>query len=188
MSEDKYGIAAFHEDRLRARALGDPWADLCVAASIDGESARLRVLVLRDLAHGLGVFYNGHSPKARQLDQQPRTELLTYYDSIKVQYRLGVELKPVPRKIIESHWPFRPQASKQLDWLYEELPQGSPIDPSKSLQSLLTEKEIHTHPPPGASGAMLEIRSIDRLRLKPDGAHDRYFFDVVSGTGSRLVP
>ena len=188
MSKDTCGIAAFQEDRLRARALGDPWADLCVAASIDGESARLRVLVLRDLADGLGVFYNGHSPKARQLDQQPRTELLTYYDSIKVQYRLGVEFRPVSRETIEGHWPLRPQVSKQLDWLYEHMPQGSPIDPSKSLQSLLSETESHTLPPPGASGAMLEIRSIDRLHLKPDGAHERCFFDVVSGTGSRLVP
>lgn len=188
MSKEKYGVAAFHQDRLRARELGDPWADLCVMASIEGESARLRVLVLRNLAEGLGVFYNGHSPKAHQLDQHPQTELLTYYDSIKVQYRLGVELRPVSREIIEIHWPLRPQVSKQLDWLYERLPQGSPIDPSKSLQSLLLETEFHTHPPPGASGAMLEIRSIDRLRLNPDGAHERDFFDMGSGIGSALVP
>lgn len=188
MSVGKDGIAAFHEDRRRARALGDPWADLCVAASIDGESARLRVLVLRELAEGLGVFYNGHAPKARQLDRQPQTEILAYYDSIKVQYRLGVEFRPLSRETIECHWPRRPQVSKQLDWLYERAPQGSPIKPSESLQSLLAETGSHPHPPPGASGAMLEIRSIDRLRLHADGAHERYFFDVSSGTGRALVP
>ncbi len=188
MIDAKSPLEWFQQDRLRARESGDPWADLCVMASIEGDSARLRVLVLRDLADGLGVFYSGHSPKARQLDQHPQTELLTYYESIKVQYRLGVALRPISREIIEFHWPRRPQVSKQLDWLYEHLPQGSPIDPSKSLQSLLAGTESHTHPPPGASGAMLEIRSIDRLHLNADGAHERYFFDVGSGTGAALVP
>lgn len=188
MSNDKHSIEVFHEDRARARALGDPWADLCVMASIHDEMARLRVLVLRDLADGLGVFYNGHSPKARQFDLHPQSELLTYYDSIKVQYRLGVRLHPLPREIIESHWPRRPEISKQLDWLYERLPQGSGIDPSKNLQMLLAETDSRLHPPPGASGALLELVSIDRLRLKPDGAHERYFFDLDEGTDIALVP
>ena len=155
---------------------------------MNSRSARLRVLVLRDLADDLGVFYNGHSPKAAQFAQNPHVELLTYYDSIKVQYRLGVDLRPLSREVIETHWPLRPELSKQLDWLYEQLPQGSPIDASKSLHSLLAEAETHTHPPPGASGAKLHITSIDRLRLNPDGAHERYYFDVDSGAGSALVP
>ena len=188
MSAARDSIPQFQEDRDQARRLGDPWADLCVVASLEDGLARLRVLVLRDLQDGLGVFYNAHSPKAGQLNKHPRSEILSYLDSIKVQYRLCVEFRPLPREIIETHWPRRPEVSKQLDWLYERIPQGSVIDSGSSLASLLKDTHAKDTPPPGASGALLEILSLERLHLKPDGAHQRELFEMASGTRSLLVP
>ncbi len=181
-------IEALHADRLYARDMGDPWASLCVLASVEGESARLRVLVLRDLPEGLALFYNTHSPKARQMRHQPHTELLTYYHSIQVQYRLQAELRPLPAGTINTHWPHRPAVSKQLDWLHERWPQGSPLDSSDSLDALLADTDSKAYPPPGASGALLQLLSIDRLRLRADGAHERHLFDVASGRLTSLIP
>lgn len=181
-------LRAFRSDREKARALGDPWADLCVLASVDEGSGRLRVLVLRELGDELGIFYNAHSPKAHQIDASPHSELATYFDSIKVQYRLAAQLLPMPRSIIETHWPKRPAVSKKLDWLYERMPQGSPIDPSSSLDQLLEDSQAQDTPPPSASGALLRVLTLERLLLNPDGAHRRELFDVVSGTQELLVP
>ena len=189
-------IGQFLIDRERARTAGDPWAELCVLASLDGTWPRLRILVLRDLAGGLGVFYSGHSSKAIQLAQSPHTELLTYWDSIKVQYRLSVKLAPLSRDIIETHWPRRPPVSKALDWLYETVPQGSVIDADTSLEELLAQnisKNISKNmakslPPPGATGAMIEVISLERLELQPDGKHVRERFDQTTGAHQTLVP
>lgn len=181
-------LETFYSDREKARALGDPWADLCVLASVDEGFGRLRVLVLRELGGDLGVFYNGHSPKARQIDASGHVELLTYFDSVKVQYRLAARLLPMPRSIIETHWPKRPAVSKKLDWLYERMPQGSPISPSSSLEQLLEESQAQEMPPPGASGTLLRVLTMERLLLSPDGAHRREMFDVIEGTRQLLVP
>ena len=181
-------IGQFFVDRERARAAKDPWAELCVLASMDGACPRLRILVLRDLNDGLGVFYNANSSKAEQLAKTPHTELLTYWDCIKVQYRLCVALVPLPREIIESHWPRRPQVSKALDWLYEKQPQGSVIAPGQSLDDLLEQEEARDHPPAGASGAMLEVLSLERLQLQADGKHLREKLDQATGIHERLVP
>ena len=181
-------IEYFYADRELARAEGDPWAELCVLASLDVTCPRLRILVLRDLGDGLGVFYNAHSAKARQLRTTPETEVLTYWDSLNVQYRLCVTLAPMPREVIESHWPRRPQVSKALDWLYEEMPQGSVIEGDQSLDGLLVQNKAKAIPPPGASGAILTVRSVDRLQLRTDGRHLRERFDGTTGVRERLVP
>ncbi len=181
-------IGQFFVDRERARAAEDPWAQLCVLASLDGTCPRLRILVLRDLAGGLGVFYSGHSSKAKQLELTPQTELLTYWDSIKVQYRLCVMLAPLSREVIDTHWPRRPAISKALDWLYETVPQGSVMDAEQSLDALLAQSGAEESPPPGASGAMIEIVSLERLQLQADGKHLREHFDLATGARKTLVP
>ncbi len=181
-------IGQFFVDREEARANKDPWAELCVLASLDGTCPRLRVLVLRDIAGGLGVFYSGRSSKASQLELTPQTELLTYWDSIKVQYRLWATLMPVAREVIDAHWPRRPPISKALDWLYETKPQGSVMDAEQSLDALLSQSEAKETPPPGASGAMLEIVSLERLQLHADGKHLRERFDQATGARETLVP
>ncbi len=181
-------IGQFLADRDRARAAKDPWAELCVLASLDRTCPRLRILVLRDLDGGLGVFYSEHSSKAGQLVLTPQTELLTYWDSIKVQYRLCVTLAPMPREVIDTHWPRRPAISKTLDWLYETKPQGSVIESDRSLDQLLAQSDAKDVPPPGASGAMIHIVNMERLQLQADGKHLRERFDQTTGARETLVP
>ena len=181
-------IGQFFVDRERARAAKDPWAELCVLASLDDDCPRLRILVLRDLDVGLGIFYSAHSSKAAELANTPHTELLTYWQAIKVQYRLCVTLTPLPREVIDTHWPRRPPVSKALDWLYETHPQGGVIDTDDSLDNLLEQSEAREFAPPGASGAMIEIVSLERLQLDAEGRHLRERFSQAEGHRERLVP
>ncbi len=63
-------LQRLREDRARARALQDPYADLCALATVDVRShPQVRTLVLRDLDNGLAVFVNATSPKWRTMNR-----------------------------------------------------------------------------------------------------------------------
>ena len=62
-------VALLKEDRDEAHLRADPWASLCVLATVTPEGTpQARVLVLRDLDPGLGIFINASSPKHHQIE------------------------------------------------------------------------------------------------------------------------
>ena len=57
-------LRRLREDRIRARGLNDPYAELCALATVDsGRNPQVRTLVLRDLDDRLAVFVNASSPR-----------------------------------------------------------------------------------------------------------------------------
>ena len=69
-------LVTFKADRDRAREAGDPMANLCTVANLDGEGVvQQRTLVLRDVGEDLGIFVNATSPKWPHL--QTRCSVLT---------------------------------------------------------------------------------------------------------------
>ncbi len=178
-------LALLNSDRVRARAADDPSAGLCALAlaTPDGQPS-VRTLVLRDVEdRSLTLFVNQTSPKWAAIEGGARCELLVYYASVDVQYRVSGPLTPLSRDIIETNWPHRPTPAKYLDYVYaHRAGQSTPIRDRGTLLDHVREltaeyPEDSLRPPPSAAGLVLLAERVDRLDLSsPDRIHDRQLF------------
>jgi pyridoxine/pyridoxamine 5'-phosphate oxidase len=175
-------LALLADDRTRARDAGDPWANLCVVATVDAQqNPQARVVVLRDLERRFAIFINGTSPKHQQLALSRRHAVLVYLASLGVQYRLTVLYEPVPEAIVHASWSERPRIPKVMDWLYEHFrPQSSQID---SRDVLMDEYAVldrrladDVAAPARALGYYLLVEEVERLELAGDRPHARVQF------------
>lgn len=192
-------IAALKADRAQARVNGDAMAGLCTLATVDNGEPQARILVLRDVADELALFFNATSPKARQVPQSETVTVLVYLPSLNRQYRLRATLARIPTDIVHDSWQLRPTAPKQLDWLYGQWPQGSVVESRAALlDGLATIGRTETTgaldtsvAPDSAIGYFVRARRVERLDLnQPDGVHDRRRY-VLAGAGWQervLVP
>jgi pyridoxamine 5'-phosphate oxidase len=184
------------DDRMKARAAGDPWAGLCVLATVDaiGEP-QARVLVLRDLDARLALFINGTSPKQAELQFARRHAVLLFLATLGVQYRLSAELEPLPSEIVRRSWLDRPRIPKVVDWLYEhDHPQSSAAPSRDHLDRRFAELDerlpSEIEAPPNALGYYLNVERLERLELTNDRVHSRRRFER-SGTSwsmTELIP
>lgn len=179
-------LQQLRDDRALARTRSDPMANVCSFATVSRLGAEVRTLVLRDIGDQLAVFYSATSPKAKELSEQARAQALIYLPSVGVQYRLWLRPRQVARELLEKHWPLRPIAAKQLDWLYNlQTPQSAPITDRVALRAAITqvasdERASMTTPPPAAIGCFLDPDRIERLRLDDsDPPHDRRLYELV---------
>ncbi|SUZ57363.1 uncharacterized protein METZ01_LOCUS10217, partial [marine metagenome] len=162
-------------DREKARSNGDPWADLCVVATIspDGQP-RSRVLVLRSLDDQLALFFNDSSPKSAEFSQTESLSVLLYLHVPKVQYRLTAAFTEVDPNVVAQNWKLRPPVPRKLDWLYETRPQSSSVPSRETLLDALDRIPESTTAPATARGYILVPTEIERLDLdQPNGVHDR---------------
>ena len=189
-------VLLLNADRKEAQQRADPWASLCVLATVTPEGTpQARVLVLRDLDPGLGIFINASSPKHYQIEAGGAAGLLIYLASIGVQYRLEAELAAIPPETIRSAWDLRPEIPKVMDWLYEtRVPQSSALDSRDALLTLY-EDVRGTLPddlvaPAGATGYRIEPSRIERLKLSGDRVHERDLYEASNEgwTHRVLVP
>ena len=82
----------------------------------------------------------------------------------------------LPATHIAESWQLRPDMPKHLDWLYEQIAQGSAVEDREDLLA-----QLNTAPrpeplvaPPNARGLLLLPQSIERLDLnQTDGVHER---------------
>jgi len=165
-------------------------ANLCVLATVSGGEPQARTLVLRDVEARLGVFFNGTSPKAREIAESASVAVLIYLPSQAVQYRLRCVLQAIPAAIIRDSWQLRPPVPKRMDWLYEDRPQSTAIDSRAQLAALLQGRRADAAPQ-SALGFYLLEKAVERLRLdQPDGIHDRrrYTPDAAGWREEVLVP
>ena len=171
------------DDRMKARAAGDPWASLCVLATVDAAGEpQARVLVLRDLDARLALFINGTSPKQAELQFARRHAVLLFLSTLGVQYRLSAELQPMPSEIVCRSWLDRPRIPKVVDWLYEhDHPQSSAAPSRDHLDRRFAELDerlpAHIEAPPNALGYYLNIERLERLELANDRVHSRRRFE-----------
>ena len=190
-------VALLKEDRDEAHRRADPWASLCVLATVTPEGTpQARVLVLRDLDPGLGIFINASSPKHHQIESCGTASVLIYLASVGVQYRLEeAGLSAIDPETIRSGWNLRPDIPKVMDWLYEtRVPQSTPLDSRDALLTLY-EDVRGTLPedlvaPAGATGYRIEPSRIERLQLSGDRVHERDLYETSNEgwTHRVLVP
>ena len=176
------------EDRVRARALQDPYAELCALATVDSRNhPQVRTLVLRDLNDRLGVFVNASSPKWPSME---RVGALIYLDSLGVQYRLNCTTDAVPAELVRASWQLRPDTPKRLDWFYEQRTQSSELSDRDQLLEELAAGKIPDPlvAPESARGLYLIPWQIERLDLNSgDGVHDRRRWRLEDGAWRERV-
>jgi len=189
-------VALLRSDRARAREARDPWANLCVLATVDADNIpQARVVVLREIEHRLAVFVNGTSPKCAEMQRSTHQAVLLYLASLAIQYRLRVAFEPVPTAIVHTSWLERPRIPKVMDWLYEHVQaQSTPLESRQQLLDHFGHVDEHLSDdataPPNAVGFYLSIDRIDRLELSGDRPHSRTVFEQTP-TGwhtTTLVP
>jgi pyridoxamine 5'-phosphate oxidase len=184
------------EDRRAAAEARDPWANLCVLATVDVDGVpQARVVILRDLESQIGIFVNSTSPKYAELMRLQRVTAVTYLASRSVQYRLGATLSRIDPTIMRTNWQQRPAIPKVMDWVYSTRAAQSSALPSREALVALHDAvaaEIGTdaQAPHTAVGFYLEIDAVDRLELANDRVHDRRrYTKTESGWGEEvLVP
>ena len=178
-------LALLTDDRRKARAANDPWANLCVLATVDARhEPQARVVVLRDLEQRFAVFINGTSPKHSELGLSARHTVLVYLSSLGVQYRLMVSFERVPSTIVHASWLERPRIPKVMDWLYESFQVQSSEVPSRDFlveryEELDTRLPKSVEAPSHALGYYLVADEVERLELHGDRIHARRHYRRV---------
>lgn len=189
------------DDRVRARAAGDPFADLCVLATAghaqDADAPGVRPIVLRDIGpQGIGLLISRTSPKWEPLSSG-RYELLLLWLTIRRQYRVRGQIAPMPEDLVERYWNQKVHESRLLDVYYATYGAQSTSVPSRErfLEGIETLRRRYptseTVPRPELlRGVYLIPDRIEAWRGSPDRLHDRRRF-VREGGGWReetLVP
>ena len=203
-----------HKDRHQARQRQDPWADLCVVATVTGEGEpSARVLVVRELDLGtetasmssapwsdqrhpetanpaLGIFVNASSPKVEEFSRSSTVAVLIYLPSVIVQYRLRCTLNAIDPVVVHEAWQMRPEVAKRMDWLYETHPQSTEITSRRTLLDAVSS-ESGAQPllaPESAVGYLFQPFEVERLDLsRTDAPHDRRRYSARKGNWVEAV-
>jgi len=192
-------IAIIKADRIDARKIQDPNADICflALASADG-AASVRTLVVRDIVdRSIRLFINSTSPKWQLLKNGAKYELLLWYPTQQKQFRVQGATNMVEPQEVKTNWFRRPRGSKQLDYVYKEFaPQSSEIasrdvlvDEIKRIKQ--SYKSDDMLPPDEATGVELIADRIEMLDLnREDRIHDRRLFlhDGTAWQQKFLIP
>ena len=180
-------IALVVEDRARARAAGDPFADLCVLATAggaeEGSPPGVRPIVLRDVgAQGIGLLISRTSPKWEPLSSG-RYELLLLWLTIRRQYRVRGAVAPMPDALVETYWNQKVHASRLLDLYYATYGAQSTTVPSRErfLEGIEALRQRYPSSeavprPELLRGIYLVPERIEAWRGSSDRLHDRRRF------------
>ena len=183
-------------DRAEARKLSDPNADTCFLALADKNGqASVRTLVLREICdRHFVLFLNRTSPKWKLLEAGAGYELLIWYPSRQRQYRVQGSLVELDSSIVNVNWLRRPQGSKYLDYVYQEMaPQSSKLNNRQQLvEEVQRLKQVYKidemHAPTAVGGVQLVASRIEMLDLnRDDRIHDRQLFTFADGQWAAQV-
>lgn len=183
-------------DRAEARKLSDPNADTCFLALADKNGqASVRTLVLREIGdRHFVLFLNRTSPKWKLLEAGAGYELLIWYPSRQRQYRVQGSLVELDSSIVNVNWLRRPQGSKYLDYVYQEMaPQSSKLSNRQQLvEEVQRLKQVYKidemHAPTAVGGVQLVASRIEMLDLnRDDRIHDRQLFTFADGQWAAQV-
>jgi hypothetical protein len=161
--------AVWSELCAAVRDKGHPWR-VGVLATVDGERADARSVVLRDLdptERTLLIYTDARSAKARQAGLHPQGTLVLWSGALGWQLRLRVQLVLQTSGLeVSSRWAQMKMTPAAHDYL-------SPLPPGSTV--------AHPLPQRGSRGffAVLaaEVQAVDWLELHADG-HRRAIFDA----------
>jgi pyridoxamine 5'-phosphate oxidase len=191
-------LKQFHAERQLARDAGDPMAHVCVLATVDKQGRpQARTLVLRNVNHDgqprLALFINASSPKWTELANSESVSVQVYWPSVELQYRMQVKAETLNPQMVAESWQLRPDAPKNMDWLYQQQAQSTMVADRQALLSQLNQLKTPEPlvAPEGAKGLLLQIIEIERLDLtQSNGVHDRTQYTLNNNEWQKqtLVP
>jgi pyridoxamine 5'-phosphate oxidase len=148
---------------------GDDWRTL-VLATVDGERADARIVILREVdapARELLFYTDGRSPKVAQLQRCPQATLLAWSARRAWQLRIGARLRVATDGLeVSSRWARLKLSPSASDYL-SPLPPGAPI--GQSLPDLASRSHFAV--------VVAAVESIDWLELHAAGQR-RACFDA----------
>ncbi len=150
------------------RDKGHPWR-VGVLATVDGERADARSVVLRDLdatTRTLLVYTDARSAKAQQVERHPQGTLVLWSDPLGWQLRLRVHLALQTSGLtVSSRWAQLKMTPAAHDYL-------SPLPPGSAIEHPLPQRGSRAH----FAVLAAEVQAVDWLELHADG-HRRALFD-----------
>lgn len=168
--------AVWRELGQAVRTRGHGWR-IGVLATVDGDAADARSVVLRDLepgSHTLLIYTDSRSPKARQIQAHPQGMLVLWSEALGWQLRLSVSLTLETAGLrVSSRWAQLKLTPAAQDYL-SPLPPGSVVGAG------------HAPPPERTSRdhfavIAARVEAVDWLDLHPAG-HRRARFDAAGAS------
>lgn len=148
-------------------------------ATVDGEAADVRTVLLRELgaeAKTLVFYTDARSPKVAQLRAHPRATLMTWHPRLGWQLRLRVALSVETEGLaVSSRWVRLKNTPAAFDYL-------SPLPPGAPVERFELDHASREH----FAVVSARVERVDWLELHPDG-HRRAVFDA-DGNGQWVVP
>jgi pyridoxamine 5'-phosphate oxidase len=185
--------------RIEAFNAKDSNAPVCFLATTDAHGQpQVRTLVLREINDtDLILFINASSPKWEQLQSNPQCQVLLWYATLNIQYRITGKAEALPASAIRDNWHKRPHRAKVLDYFYDTVtPQSSTIASRNALLERFDEinrdvSPSQLQPSPAALGIRILLEQIERLDLTEEGLphlRQRFNFRDASWSETTLVP
>ncbi|MCZ6633185.1 MAG: pyridoxamine 5'-phosphate oxidase family protein [bacterium] len=190
-------IQAFKTHWNQARTENDPNTNFCTLTTVsETGDPSARILVLREVTEdAFSVFISGTSPKWDHLHQSPTAELLTFWPTLMIQYRVRGTVGEIAAEDLKQNWLKKPYASKLLDHYYEKFHAQSSIISSREelLQGIEQLKQEYPEAeqipfPESAKGICLKATHIEAWQESPgDRLHERYLYTLKESQWSQQV-
>ena len=158
----------------------DPAACVLATVDADGQPAA-RFLLCRSFdADGFVLYTNQHSPKARQLEANPKAALVFGWLELARQVRIEGPVTKVDDAVADAYWATRPRGHQLGGWASD---QSAPVADREELDraSAAIEERFGTQPdgsqvprPPHWGGYRIGIDRMEFWQGQPNRLHDRF--------------
>jgi len=173
-------IERLHDAMSRAEAAGAHLASgmALATASAEGRPSCRIVLLKGADEHGFVFYTNMDSPKARDLEENPRACLNLWWGVLQEQIRIDGRVQRVSNEEADEYFATRPHGSQLGAWAS---PQSAPLESRETLEAD-AERIAHRYSdgsvprPPNWSGFRLVPESIEFWFGREDRLHDRFLY------------
>ncbi len=166
-------------------------ANLATASKSGTPSSR--IVLIKSIDQNKFTFFSSYaSQKAKQLQDNPRAELVFYWPSLERQVRISGMVKKLSKQASSEYFHSRPRGSQLAAWTSN---QSKPIASRKLLEKTYAhyEKEFKDQEiplPPNWGGYALQPRQYEFWQGRPNRLNDRFLYKLSKGKWStqRLQP
>lgn len=179
--------------RKTARLAHDPAARYCTLATVEKQSVesgapqvRTRTVVLREVTETACLLYvNRDSQKNLSSPANTSVELLLFYPSSMMQFRVRGTVSLMDETELKDHWQRKPYEAKLLDHYYARYqPQSSTLESRDVLQRSIEALKA-TYPDPNtvpfsdnALGIYVHANYLETWKVQENGLHKRKLYKL----------